>query len=82
MNFVEENIAPLRIALKDDNSQDEYVHVDAVREVPYDRGSQFVMSFWGECGHKFDMTFLTHKGNTFAHIDNVKEEKSVDLEWT
>lgn len=87
--------APIRIALKDDASwsgdarsmvvcpvcKSENVHVGTVREIPYDRGSQTVISFWGECSHKFDITLLTHKGSTYAHLDNVTEELPVKIEW-
>ncbi len=90
----ENPLAPVRIVLQDDDfwggtrsmvfcpvCRGENVHVGAVREAPYDHGSRTVISFWGECGHRFDFTLLTHKGSTYAHIENVTEEKPVQLVW-
>ncbi len=93
MNSTDNALAPIRVALKDDNSgggrsmvfcpacRAECVHVDGVKEDPGSsvRGSRVVISFWGECGHNFDLTFVTHKGYTFGHIDNAHEPKEVPV---
>jgi hypothetical protein len=30
------------------------------------RGDLYVLGFWGECGHEFEVCFGFHKGTTFA----------------
>ncbi len=91
----ENPLAPVRIVLQDDAfwggtrsmvfcpvCRSENVHVGTVKEAPYDGENRVVISFWGECGHRFEFALLTRKGSTYAHIENVTEERHVDLEWT
>ncbi len=91
----ESPLAPARIVLQDEAfwggtrsmvfcpvCRGENVHVGTVKEASYDGGSRTVISFWGECGHRFDFALVTHKGCTYAHIENVTEDTPVNLTWT
>ena len=52
--------------------RDDYIHVGTVSDNPTAKGSRTVVSFWGECGHAFDLVLLTHKGQSYAAVENVR----------
>jgi hypothetical protein len=91
----ESPLAPVRIVLQDDDfwggtrslvfcpvCHGENVHVGTVKDSSYDGETRVVISFWGDCGHRFEFVLLTRKGNTYAHIENVTEDTPVNLTWT
>ena len=63
---------------------DIYLHIMDIALVdgthqPPDRttkGSQAVVSFKGECGHKFDLVLAHHKGRTSIGFDSLKDENA------
>lgn len=57
----------------------DYVHVQGTRETAEDKEYRTIISFWGECGHKWDMVLLEYKGNTYAYLDNAVEEQPATM---
>lgn len=84
--------APLRNILRADTSWGDlrdmivcpvcgydFIHVGEIKPLDAERDTGVVINLWGECGHSFDLTLITHKGNTFTYVDNAIEERSVPM---
>jgi hypothetical protein len=57
----------------------DYVHVGLVRELVDGKTTRTFIGFNGECGHKWDLVLVDHKGNAFAHLDNAVEEHPAEM---
>lgn len=75
-----------RIALEEDHTWNDerdllvcpvcgfdYVHIGDLRHTQTTKGSYLIISFWGECGHSFDIEVLQHKGQTTLRAVNIRQ---------
>jgi len=77
-----ELLCPVPACVNQENSVSQYQHLmgvkyehDSVDDPNFDhhRPDRAVISFHGECGHEWELTFESYKGYTDIQIVNVKE---------